>query len=113
MATTPTAPAPGPPSLISREVIEIYNQLVESGRWSTDEDSTNPPEFMKSLQEIRELLTNEKLSLIYKTEFKIESNSFTPLKNLISSPLTAPSSSRKTLKRNSSRKSTFKHSKKH
>lgn len=107
------APAPGPPSLISREVIEIYNQLVESGRWDIEEESTNPPEFRKSLQEVRELLTNEKTSLIYKAEFKIDPNSFTPLKNLVSSPSTSGSTSRKTLKRNSSRKSTFKHSKKH
>jgi hypothetical protein len=120
MAATPApAPAPAPatprasPSLISREVIGIYNELVESGRWSTYKTSTDPSGFFNSLKEIRELLTGETKNISIKDDLVIDSDKFKPLTDLVFSLTTSTAFSRKTLKRNSSRKSTFKHSKKH
>jgi hypothetical protein len=112
MAASPTAPG-APSSLISQEVIKIYNELVESGRWSRFNTSTDPPEFFNSLKEIREILTGETKTLSIKDDLVIDPKSFTPLKELLFPLPTSTPSSRKTLKRNSSRKSTFKHSKKH
>jgi len=108
-------PTSGQVSLISREVVDIYNLLVESGRWNT-EYTTNPVEFRNTLIEIRKLLTGGDLESIphpTKTDLKITNASFLPLTMMITSVI--PASSRKTLKRShksSSRKQTYKHSKK-
>lgn len=107
---------PGTPTFISREVVEIYNQLVESGRWQAGEILTTPPEFGKTLRELRKILTGEDTLSQFpnKDNYMLSSEEYPLLKDLISPP-TSSASSRKTLKRNrkaSAKKQTYKHSKK-
>jgi hypothetical protein len=107
---------PGTPTFISREVVEIYNQLVESGRWQAGEILTTPPDFGKTLRELRKILTGKDTLSQFpnKNNYMLSSEEYPLLENLIAPP-TSPASSRKTLKRSrksSPRKQTYKHSKK-